>query len=172
MEAKNHGNFTLGTVDTVSQFYRLGVWKQGWRSWFFLRALRENVFRASLLAFGSFRCSLAWMWSPCVQLCAAPGSAAHQAPPPMGFSRHEYRNGYPFPSSGDLPDPGIEPRLPALQASSLPSEPSGKPMLLMNHCYLTGWSCRQSVIIKLIKKPDQHEDSTVTVSNWWKRIFF
>ena len=44
----------------------------------------------------------------------------------MGFSRQEYWNGVPFPSSGDLPDPGIEPRSPALQADALPSEPPGK----------------------------------------------
>ena len=44
----------------------------------------------------------------------------------MGFSRHCCR--LPFPSPGDLPDPGIEPRSPALQADSLPSEPLGKPL--------------------------------------------
>ena len=41
----------------------------------------------------------------------------------MGFSRQEYWSG--FPSPGDLPDPGIEPRSPALPADSLPSEPPG-----------------------------------------------
>ena len=40
----------------------------------------------------------------------------------MGFSRQEYWSGLPFPSLGDLPDPGIEPGLPTLQADSLPSE--------------------------------------------------
>ena len=40
----------------------------------------------------------------------------------------EYYGGLPFPSPGDLPDPGIEPRPPALQADSLPSETPGKPM--------------------------------------------
>ena len=44
----------------------------------------------------------------------------------MGFSRQEYWSGLPFPSPGDLPDPGIEPRSPALQADALPSEPPGK----------------------------------------------
>ena len=44
----------------------------------------------------------------------------------MGFSRQEYWSGLPFPSPGDLPDPGIEPRSPALQAEALLSEPSGK----------------------------------------------
>ena len=43
-----------------------------------------------------------------------------------GFSGQEYWSGLPFPSLGGLPDPGIEPRLPALQAESLPSEPPGK----------------------------------------------
>ena len=44
----------------------------------------------------------------------------------MGFSRQEYWNGFPFPSTGDLPDPGMEPRSPALQADALPPEPPGK----------------------------------------------
>ena len=51
---------------------------------------------------------------------------AHQAPLSMGFSRQEYWSGLPFPSPGDLPDPGIEARSPALQADSLPSELTGK----------------------------------------------
>ena len=46
----------------------------------------------------------------------------------MGFSRQGYWSGLPFPSPGDLPDSGIEPRSPALQADSLPSEPPGKPL--------------------------------------------
>ena len=47
----------------------------------------------------------------------------------MGFSRQEYWSGLPFPSPGDLPDPGIEPRSPTLQGDALPSEPPGKIML-------------------------------------------
>ena len=45
----------------------------------------------------------------------------------MGFSRQEYWSGWPFPSPGDLPNPGIESRSPALPADSLLSEPSGNP---------------------------------------------
>ena len=45
----------------------------------------------------------------------------------MGFSREKYCSGSPFPSSGDLPNPGIKPRSPALQEDSLPSEPPGNP---------------------------------------------
>ena len=45
----------------------------------------------------------------------------------MEFSRPEYWSGQPFPSPGDLPNLGIEPRSPALQEASLPAEPQGKP---------------------------------------------
>ena len=45
----------------------------------------------------------------------------------MEFSTTEYWSGYPFPSPGDLPNSGIEPRSPTLQADSLPAEPPGKP---------------------------------------------
>ena len=51
---------------------------------------------------------------------------ACQASLSMGFSRREYWSGLPFPSLGDLPNLGVEPRSLALQADSLPSEPSGK----------------------------------------------
>ena len=54
---------------------------------------------------------------------AAPWTVARQAPLSMGFSRQEYWiAGLPFPSPGHLPNPGIEPRSPALQADSLPTE--------------------------------------------------
>ena len=58
----------------------------------------------------------------CVQLFATSWIRAHQAPLSMEFSRQEYWNGLLFPSPGDLPDPGIKPGSPALQADSLPSE--------------------------------------------------
>ena len=54
---------------------------------------------------------------------------AYQSSPSMGFSRQEYPSGLPFPSSGALPDPGIKPWFPALQADALPSETPGKPMV-------------------------------------------
>ena len=52
---------------------------------------------------------------------------AYQAPLSMEFSRQEYWSGLPFPSPGDLPNPGIKPRSPTWQADALPSEPPGKP---------------------------------------------
>ena len=63
---------------------------------------------------------------PCPTLCN-PMTVARQAPLSMGFSRKEYWTGLSCPSPGGLPDPGIKPRSPALQADFLPSEPQGKP---------------------------------------------
>ena len=60
-----------------------------------------------------------------VRLFATPWTVAYQAPPSMKFSRQEYWSGLPFPSLGDLPDPGIKPGSPAVQADALPSEPRG-----------------------------------------------
>ena len=64
-----------------------------------------------------------------VRLFATPWTVAHQASPSMGFPRQEYWSGLPSPSPGDLPDPGIEPRSPTLEADTLTSEPPGKPSL-------------------------------------------
>ena len=61
-----------------------------------------------------------------VRLFATPWTVAHQAPLSMGFSRQEYWSGLPFPSPGDLLDPGIEPRSLSLQAEALTSEPQGQ----------------------------------------------
>ena len=57
---------------------------------------------------------------------------AHQAPPSMEFSRQEYWSGLPFPSPGDLPDPGMEPGSPKLRADALSSEPLGNPIIKDN----------------------------------------
>ena len=67
-----------------------------------------------------------------VRLFATPWTVARQAPLSMGFSRQGYWSGLPFPSPGDLPNPGIEPGSPALQADALSSEPPGKPQPLVN----------------------------------------
>ena len=55
-----------------------------------------------------------------VRLFVTPWTVAHQAPPSMEFSRQEYWSGLPFPSSGYLPNPGIEPGSPTLQTDALP----------------------------------------------------
>ena len=60
-----------------------------------------------------------------VRLFVTPWTVAYHASPSMGFSRQEYWSGLPFPSPGDLPNPGIEPGSPALEADTLTSEPQG-----------------------------------------------
>ena len=64
-----------------------------------------------------------------VWLLATSWTTAYQVPPSMGFSRQEYWSELPFPSLGDLPDPGIETRFPTLQADTLLSEPPGESSL-------------------------------------------
>ena len=77
-----------------------------------------------------------------VWLFATPWTVTYQAPPSMGFSRQECWTGLPFPSPGYLPDPGIKPGSPALQAEALPSEPPGtpnkKPVLCPENQYYLG----------------------------------
>ena len=74
-----------------------------------------------------------WQFNACVISCvllfAAPWAAAHEAPLSLGFSRQECWSELPFPSPGDLPDPGIElrsPVYPALAGGFLTTEPLGK----------------------------------------------
>ena len=58
-----------------------------------------------------------------------PWTVAHQAPLPRGFSSQEYQSVLPFPSPGDLSNPGIKLGSPAFQADALPTEPPGKLLL-------------------------------------------
>ena len=76
----------------------------------------------------SVRICIQWNTQLYLTLCN-PWTVACQAPLSMEFSRQEYWSGLPFPSLGDLPKPGIEPRSSALQADFLPSEPLGKPLM-------------------------------------------
>ena len=70
---------------------------------------------------------------------ATPWTVAHQAPLSMGCSRQEYWSGLPFPSPGDLPDPGIEHASPALAGGFFTTEPPGKPSpMLETDVILTG----------------------------------
>ena len=115
-----------------------------------------------------------------------PWIVAHQAPLSMEFSRQEYWSGLPFPSPGDLPNPGIEPGSLTLQAVSLLSEPPGKPshtlmctQISQGSCYNTqfwfsssGWSSRfcifnelQVVQRTLVHRP--HFDSTSRSRQGW-----
>ena len=70
-----------------------------------------------------------------VQLFVTPWTVTHQAPLSMEFFRQEYWSGLPFPSPGDLSNPGIEPGSPSLQADALPSEPPWKPLYIYIYIY-------------------------------------
>ena len=95
----------------------------------------HGILQARTLEWAAISFSNAGKWKvkvkslSCVWLLATPWTAAHQAPPSMGFSRQEYWSGLPFPSPGDLPHPGMEPGSPALQADSLPTKPLGKSLI-------------------------------------------
>ena len=77
---------------------------------------------------GNFLCNAFSVFSrsSCVQLFATPWMVAHQIPLSMGLFRQEYWRGLPFPSPGDLPQPGIEPVFPALAGKFSTTEPAGK----------------------------------------------
>ena len=77
------------------------------------RKVKQNRYLLLLLLLSHF--SRVWLF-------ATPWTIAHQTPPSMEFFRQEYWNRLPFPSPGDLPDPGIKPTFPPLQADALPSE--------------------------------------------------
>ena len=93
----------------------------------------------------------------------------------MEFSRPDYWSGQPFPSSRDLPNPGIEPRSPALQADSLPAEPPGKPkntgvgsLFLLQRTFLTQESnqslrhCRRIFLpTELLGNPVDFQSSSI-----------
>ena len=72
-------------------------------------------------------CTEKWRKMLVAQSCPTVCNPMDQAPLSIEFSRQEYWSGLPFPSPGDLPDPGIEPRSPALQADSLLSSYQGSP---------------------------------------------
>ena len=88
---------------------------------------RKTMFMLNLLVKVKVK-SLSHVW-----LFATPWTVACQAPLSMGFSRQEYWSRLPFPSPGNLSNPGIEPRSSALQADTLTSEPPGKPKSSSNY---------------------------------------
>ena len=93
-----------------------------------------------------------WKWSvshSVMSYSAIPWTVANQAPLSMEICRQEYWSELPCPPPGDLPDPGIKPSSPALQAYSLLSEPSGKP-LLWKKCFNYIESCSQLVVELLL----------------------
>ena len=89
-----------------------------------MKAVILTVYYESAKVLGAQSCLFVTTWTIACQL-----------PLCMGFSRQECWNGLPFPSPEDLSNPGIQPRSPALQADSLPSEPPGKPQFITGKGY-------------------------------------
>ena len=114
---------------------RLKLWGSGWKQYDLWRSKEISQLRFPSEKTGLKKQGNHSMWSPKVQAqgilgprcsswddpmdCSTPGSSV------CGILRQEYWSGLPFPSPGDLPNPGIEPRSPTVQADSLPSEPQG-----------------------------------------------
>ena len=105
-----------------------------------------------------------------------PWTVAHPAPPSMGFSRQKYWSGLPFFSPGDLPDPGIKPKFPALQADSYSlsqnlGNSNGK------WWYALGYTLNQVLIkqalrqVRAVRNGEHLElncrSSQKVSSNWW-----
>ena len=83
----------------------------------------------------------------CPTLLWPPWAAAHQAPLSMGFPRREYWSGLPFPSPGDLPNPGIEPKYPALAGGFFITEPPGTPFWSIYYITKSFISERTAIIL-------------------------
>ena len=100
-------------------------------------------------------------WCPTL---VTPWTIACQGPLSMGFSRQEYWSELPFPFPGDLPDPGIEPESPALQADSLLTELQGKILaILVTYCFITNrpqtLQFKTTIIIYFLKNTQCPEGS-------------
>ena len=83
----------------------------------------------------------------------------------MEFSRQEYWSELPFPSPGDLPNPGIEPGSPTLKAHSLPSEPPGKPLTKVwgqKNIFYASRNKKKAEIVILISEKIDFQSKTVT----------
>ena len=95
-----------------------------------------------------------------------PWNVACQAPLSMGFSRQKYWSGLLFPSPGDLPDPGIEPRSPALKTDSLATEQQGKPLVyIFNEQALFNNELKSVMIIKKLPQTKVQDQTTSQLSS-------
>jgi len=97
---------------------------------------------------------------------ATPWTATCQAPLSMGFSGEEYWSGLPFPFPGDLPNPGIKPGSPALQADFLPTELQGKPMMCGICFRIIQWQGEGQEWVELQMK-DFPNELMIIEAGWW-----
>ena len=112
-----------------------------------------------------------------VRLFGISWTVGHQAPLSVGFSRQEHWSGLPFSPPGDLPGPGMEPRSPALQADSVPSQPPGKALWVWgqrpgNGKHRVNWRFGNADIprgLDFIKKVNSMHDSLSESGPLWEQ---
>ena len=90
----------------------------------------------------------------------------HGAPPSVGFSRQECQSGLPFPSPGDLPDPGIKPGFPTLQADALLSEPPGRPWKTESKTNRFKATWRQQTMQERENLKNENKTALVSTERW------
>ena len=119
----NLSTFECLEFSMLKMFFKIKIWRN--KAIEHLKYMRRNGSIEIILKFYDNVCVLllSHVW-----LFVTPWTIARQATLSMAFPRQEYWSGLLFPFPGDLPNPGIEPRSPALQAGSLPSKPQGKPL--------------------------------------------
>ena len=109
----------------VTSLSLVGIWT--WQTLLYFCLLTHSLTHSFILCWLD-ACMLSRVW-----LFVTPLTVAHQAPLSMGFSRQEYWSGLPFPTSGPLPDPGIEPASPAFAGAFFTAEPPEKPKDTSSH---------------------------------------
>ena len=108
-------------------------WHLGWEKlWGFFSGSYKQKVQERIKHFSLSKGVCVLSCFSCVWLFVTMWTVALQAPLSVGFSRQEYWSGLSSPPPGHLPNPGIEPRSPALQVDSLPSEPPGKAPWMLN----------------------------------------
>ena len=109
--SKGSLGFSIGVGHRRIDAFELWCWRRLLRVLWTARRSNLSILKESTL---TIHWKVKVKLLSCVRLFATPRTVAYQAPQSMGFSRQEYWSGLPFPSPGDLPNPGIEPRSPAL----------------------------------------------------------
>ena len=143
---------------------------QTWKFTQQVRKISVNIisFLLLLVALSPNRSGVKWKLLHRVQLFVTSWTVQS-----MEFFRPEYWSGYPFPSPGDPPNPGIKPRSPTLKADSLPAEPPGKPNrreITKHHCWpmLWGWLLAKMPQMQCLYKERYQEN----ISDWSVRWLF